>query len=203
MNGYQKKGFQAFRETKAAPPIGMALALMVSLLMVMAGLYQGPLDGLVIAILAFIILRLFRATKRMEYIFIFAVILWMTVTLIKVSTNDGDLGEYLYITAFVLILPFLLLSLLTLWMRKNLEKTRERLEKEGRLYPQGYGRCKRCGSMVLPGEISCRKCGEYVDVPEEMRVKKVNYFECSECGREVPPDAGVCPYCGEAFEEDA
>jgi uncharacterized OB-fold protein len=203
MEGYQKTGFQAFRETKKAPPLGMVLALGISLLFVWLGVYGGMLDSLVIAILAFIILRLFKASKRIEYMLIFAVILWISVSLMIANRwEEGDLAKSFYITAVVLVLPFLLLTVLTWWMRKNLEKTRARLEAEGRLYPQGYGRCKRCGTLVLPGEAACRKCGEYVDVPEEMRVKKVNYFECSECGREVPPDAGVCPYCGEAFEED-
>ncbi|MDR0778702.1 MAG: zinc ribbon domain-containing protein [Methanomassiliicoccaceae archaeon] len=204
MNGYQKTGFQAFRETKAAPPLGIVLALSLSLFLVWIGFYAGMLDGLVIAIFAFIILRLFKASKRLGYMLTFAAILWILVSLIMFSRwEEGDLARSLYITAVIIVLPFLLLTLLTWWMRKNLEKTRARLEREGRLYPQGYGRCRRCGSMVLPGETACRKCGEYIDVPEEMRVKKVNFFECSECGREVPPDAGVCPYCGEAFEEDA
>jgi RNA polymerase subunit RPABC4/transcription elongation factor Spt4 len=202
MYGDQKTGFQRFRETEAAPPAGMALALAVSLLLVWGGFYQGMIDGLIIAILSYMILRSFRA-KSIDILLSYGLMLWACVTFFKLVTSDGgDLFEYMYITAVVIALPFMLLSVLVWWMRQNLERTRERLEKEGRLYPPGYGRCKRCGTLVLPGEAACRKCGEYIDVPEELRVKKVNYFECSECGREVPGDAGVCPYCGESFDDD-
>jgi RNA polymerase subunit RPABC4/transcription elongation factor Spt4 len=163
---------------------------------------SGLADGLIIAILAFIILRLFRV-KKIEFLLIFAVLLLFSVTALKMlMSDDGDFVKYLYITAYILVLPFTILAVLSWWMRMNLERTRARLEKEGRLYPPGYGRCKRCGTIVLPGEISCRRCGEYIDVPEELRVKKVNYFECSECKREVPEDAGVCPFCGEVFDDD-
>jgi len=203
MDDYQRTGFQRFRETKAAPPVGMALALAVSLLLVWGGFYQQMLDGLIIAVLSYMILRWFRA-KEIDILLAYGAMLWAFVTILKFLTSDGgDLFEYMYITGVVIALPFMLLCVMIWWMRKNLEKTRERLEKEGRLYPPGYGRCKRCGTIVLPGEAACRKCGEYVDVPEEMRVKKVNYFECSECGREVPGDAGVCPYCGESFDDEA
>lgn len=200
MDGYQKRGFEKFRETKMSIVAGMALALLVSFGLVAAGFYSAVLDGLVVAILAFIILRIFHVNK-LKHMLVFAVLLLIAVSAYKVFYGE-DLGKTLYITTVVLILPFILLTVLTWWMRRSLEATRERLEKEGRLYPPGYGRCKRCGTIVLPGEVSCRRCGEYIDVPEEMRVKKVNYFECSECGREVPEDAGVCPYCGETFEDD-
>ena len=105
----------------------------------------------------------------------------------------------MYWVGIVMVFFFLIL-LLTTWMRKNLEKTRKKLEAEGRLYPQGYGRCKECGSIVLPGETCCRKCGAYIDVPEELKVKKVEFFECSECGAEVPCEASVCPKCGATFD---
>jgi len=88
-------------------------------------------------------------------------------------------------------------------MRRSFENTRVKMEAEGRLYPKGYGRCKECGTVVLPGEVCCRKCGAYVEVPEEMRPKKAEFFECSECGAEVPADAKVCPRCGSEFEDDA
>jgi len=205
MDEYQKTGFQRFRETKQAIPTGMALALFVSFMLVAMG-FVDMLGGLCIAIMAYFILRLFRV-RKIEYLLIVAVLMFIIFSIeiymfyeIKEEASVFDVLLTVFVT---LVLPFLILSLLTWWMRQNLERTRERLEKEGRLYPQGYGRCNRCGSLVLPGEICCRKCGEYIDVPEEMRVKKVNYFECSECGREVPEDAGVCPYCGEAFDEDA
>ena len=211
MDEYQKTGFQKFRETKAAIPAGIGLALLVSFLLLLIGL-TGMIGGLCIGILAFFVLRLFRV-KKIEFLLIFAVLLYimfvfeMFVVITEVYDltirDDVSTGQMLLDIFIVLVLPFLLIAVLTWWMRRNLERTRERLEKEGRLYPAGYGRCKKCGTVVLPGEVCCRKCGEYIDVPEELRVKKVNYFECSECGREVPEDAGVCPYCGEAFEADA
>ena len=102
----------------------------------------------------------------------------------------------------IIIMLFYLMLVLTAWSRKNLEKTRARMEAEGRLYPQGYGRCKECGSIVLPGETCCRKCGAYIDVPEELRHKKVDMVECSECGAEIPEDAKVCPKCGATFDEE-
>ncbi len=55
--------------------------------------------------------------------------------------------------------------------------------------------------MVLPGEVNCRKCGAYIDVPDELRVKKKDFFQCSECGAEVPSDATECPKCGAKFDE--
>ena len=55
--------------------------------------------------------------------------------------------------------------------------------------------------MVLPGEVVCRKCGEYIDVPEEMKVHKKDYFICESCGAEVPADAKTCPRCGVSFDE--
>ncbi len=86
--------------------------------------------------------------------------------------------------------------------KKSIEKTRASMEAEGRLYPKGYGKCKECGSLVLPGETVCRKCGAYIEVPDELRVEKKDFFQCSECGAEVPADAKVCPKCGTTFDED-
>ncbi len=97
---------------------------------------------------------------------------------------------------------FFIILLFSALMRHSAQKTRAKMEEDGRLYPQGYGRCKACGAMVLPGEVVCRKCGEYIDVPDEMRAKKKDYVTCSECGAEVPADAEVCPKCGAAFDED-
>jgi len=127
-----------------------------------------------------------------------------------ITMSDSDLGMFclkwnVYGMLVNVMAFFALILLFTYWMRKNLEKTRERLEREGRLYPIGYGRCKECHTIVLPGEVVCRKCGAYIDVPEEMRVRKVDFFECSECGKEVPSGADTCPACGAVFEgtEDA
>ncbi len=106
-----------------------------------------------------------------------------------------------YLTAMVGILFFLIVGLTGL-MRYSAQKSRAKMEADGRLYPQGYGRCKACGAMVLPGEVECRKCGKYIDVPEEMRAKKKDFFTCSECGSEVPGDASVCPKCGAKFDEE-
>ncbi|MCL2295875.1 MAG: zinc-ribbon domain-containing protein [Methanomassiliicoccaceae archaeon] len=104
-------------------------------------------------------------------------------------------------TAYIVIIFFMIMIFST-FMRGRMEKTRERMEKEGRLYPQGYGRCETCNSMVLPGEVRCRKCGTYIDRPDEMKPKKKDFFECSDCGAEVPMDAKQCPKCGAEFEED-
>ena len=105
----------------------------------------------------------------------------------------------------IVAVMFFLIVILTTWMRRNLEKTRAKMEAEGRLYPQGYGRCKECGMIVLPGETVCRKCGAYIDIPDEIKEKmkhKVEYIECSECGAEVPADARRCPKCGASFDEE-
>ena len=123
-----------------------------------------------------------------------------------VTMDDSQLTTFcltgnLYFIGVNIIAFFFLIVLITTWMRSNLEKTRARLEAEGRLYPQGYGRCKECGTIVLPGEVVCRKCGAYLDIPEEMKVKKVEYFECSDCGKEVPLASEKCPFCGASFEE--
>ncbi|MCL2143158.1 MAG: hypothetical protein FWH44_02740, partial [Methanomassiliicoccaceae archaeon] len=186
MDGYQKTKFQEFRETKAAIPAGIALALLMSALLVLA-LGVDPLTGLCIAIFAYFILRLFRV-RDIRLLLITAALMFVLFELEVYFLHppnyvlNSNIGLYLVGIILNLVLSFVLLVVLVWWMRRNLERTRARLEAEGRLYPQGYGRCKRCGSLVLPGEVCCRKCGEYIDVPEEMRVKKVNYFECSECG---------------------
>jgi len=106
------------------------------------------------------------------------------------------------ITTFYIMVVFFMIMIFSNIMRGRMEKTRERMEKEGRLYPQGYGKCEQCGAVVLPGEVNCRKCGAYIDRPEEMKPKKKDFFECSDCGAEVPMDAKQCPKCGAEFEED-
>jgi len=107
-----------------------------------------------------------------------------------------------FLTLINIILVFFMILLLSNIMRKRMEVTRERMESEGRLYPQGYGRCDKCNSLVLPNEVQCRKCGAYIDRPKDMRPNKKDFFECSECGAEVPNDAKVCPKCGVPFDED-
>ena len=102
---------------------------------------------------------------------------------------------------YIMIIYFMVVFL-SAFMRSRMEKTREKMEKEGRLYPQGYGRCENCGTVVLPGEVNCRKCGAYIDRPEEMKPKKKDYFECSECGAEVPSTASFCTKCGAKFDDD-
>jgi ribosomal protein L40E len=102
---------------------------------------------------------------------------------------------------YVVIIYFLIMIFSNI-MRKRMEKTREKMEKEGRLYPKGYGRCDKCGATVLPGEVNCRKCGAYIDRPEEMKPDKKDFFECSDCGAEVPMDAVQCPKCGAVFDDD-
>lgn len=61
-------------------------------------------------------------------------------------------------------------------LRRMLGNKRKDLEDSGRLYPQGYGRCDNCGTVVLPGEVKCRKCGTYIDRPDSMRPRKKDYF---------------------------
>lgn len=100
---------------------------------------------------------------------------------------------------YVLFIFFLILVFSTL-LRRTISGKRKKMENDGRLYPQGYGRCDKCGALVLPGEIKCRKCGAYIDRPEEMRRKKDDFFQCSACGAEVPGDAQVCPKCGAKFD---
>ena len=104
-----------------------------------------------------------------------------------------------YTVAFAVVIFFMILIFSTI-MRRSAEKSRKKMEAEGRLYPKGYGRCKNCGATVLPGEVNCRKCGTYIDVPEEMKPHKKDFFQCTECGAEVPADATVCPKCGAKFE---
>lgn len=127
----------------------------------------------------------------------------------SVNVSSSDITSHTikwnaYVAGIVTVMFFLIL-ILTTWMRKNLEKTRAKMEAEGRLYPQGYGRCKECGMIVLPGETVCRKCGAYIEVPEEIKEKmkqKVEYTICTECGAEVPADARKCPKCGAVFDEE-
>ncbi len=100
-------------------------------------------------------------------------------------------------------LVYYLLLIFSALMRRSAEKTRAKMEKDGRLYPAGYDKCKQCGCLVLPGEITCRKCGAPIEVPEEIKVlHKKDFFVCSECGTEVPVDAQFCPKCGEKFNEE-
>ena len=119
---------------------------------------------------------------------------------------DSDVDKFCWVynayTCVWIAAIFYIMLVLTAIMRKNLEKTRARMEAEGRLYPQGYGRCKECGSIVLPGETCCRKCGAFIEVPDELRHRKVDMVECSECGAEIPEDAKVCPKCGAVFDEE-
>ncbi len=97
---------------------------------------------------------------------------------------------------------FFIMLIFSELMRRSARKTREKMEKDGRLYPQGYSKCKNCGTMVLPGEINCRKCGTPIEVPDDVKVlHKKDFFQCSECGTEVPMDAKSCPKCGAVFDE--
>ena len=119
---------------------------------------------------------------------------------------EGSLTNICLYGCFYAVLPiiliFFLMIVFTNFMRNRMEKTRARMEKEGRLYPKGYGRCEKCNAIVLPGELKCRKCGSYIERPEEMRPDKKDFFECSDCGAEVPTDAKLCPKCGAVFDEE-
>jgi len=122
------------------------------------------------------------------------------------GVSDGDLMQKNFMGAgYVMLLVGLMFFVMLIFselMRRSARKTRDRMEKEGRLYPEGYSKCKECGTMVLPGEVTCRKCGAVIEVPEDVKVlHKKDFFECSECGAEVPTDAKVCPKCGAKFDE--
>ncbi len=128
----------------------------------------------------------------------------------QILTNTGiDSGKLMSMnimgSMFVvgeIMLVFFIMIVFSELMRRSAKKKRAQMEKDGRLYPKGYSRCKKCGTIVLPGEINCRKCGEPIDVPEEVKVlHKKDFFECSECGTEVPMDAKMCPKCGAVFDE--
>ncbi len=115
------------------------------------------------------------------------------------SKTDYTIVATAFIVAYTMILFFLILGLTTL-MRNRAYATRSKMESQGRLYPQGYGRCSFCGAVVLPGEVNCRKCGAYIDRPDYMKPHKKDYFTCSACGAEVTSDMTECPKCGAKFE---
>ena len=116
-----------------------------------------------------------------------------------VSTN--------FMTIIIPIIAFFIILVVMFLFNRKMGKVRKEMEDEGRLYPQGMGRCKECGMIILPGETVCRKCGAVIDVPEEYRRKPAepkteSHFECSECGAVVPADSKVCPKCGATFDDD-
>lgn len=124
------------------------------------------------------------------------------------TMSDGDLMVMalegnLYFVGVNLMFVYFLVIIFSYISRRSLENTRERMEREGRLYPQGYGRCGSCGSLVLPGETCCRKCGAFIETPEIITSAPAEEeMECSECGAEVSADAKECPECGAKFESD-
>ena len=121
-----------------------------------------------------------------------------------ISSSDVNMlslnGSWMSILEIGII--FFVMLIFSELMRRSARKKRDQLIAEGRLYPEGYDKCKKCGTMVLPGEITCRKCGAPIEVPEDVKVlHKKDFFECSECGTEVPIDAKFCPKCGAEFNE--
>jgi len=117
------------------------------------------------------------------------------------EVNSLSLNSSLQVILEIALVYFVMVIFSEL-MRWSARRTRDKMEKDGRLYPQGYSKCKECGTMVLPGEIVCRKCGAPVEVPEDVKkLHKKDFFECSECGTEVPMDAKTCPKCGAVFDE--
>ena len=104
----------------------------------------------------------------------------------------------MYVNGIPTAMYFLVLAF-HFWMRRNFEKQRAKFEAEGRLYPKGYGLCKKCGMTVLPGEKVCRKCGEPIDIPEEIQretlAKLYGTVKCPECGNDVIKVEKVCPKC--------
>ena len=120
------------------------------------------------------------------------------------ETIEGDtlqktaLAGNMYVNGIPTLMFFLVL-IFSSWMRRNFEKQRAKFEAEGRLYPKGYGLCKRCGMTVLPGEKVCRKCGEPIDIPEEIQRQTLSKLygttKCPECGTDVIKIEKVCPKC--------
>lgn len=127
-----------------------------------------------------------------------------SATSYSVLTSSGKDTEFaVYSTAVVMLycmVFYYLILVLTTVMRRKIADTREKMEAEGRLYPQGYGRCTFCGAVVLPSEVKCRKCGAFIDRPDYMRPKKKNYLACSACGTEITADMTECPKCGAKFD---
>ena len=124
----------------------------------------------------------------------------------KVNFSSSDEAMFVlmwngYYAVIILVL-FLIISFFSVRANKKLESVRAQMEADGRLYPKGYGRCKQCGTVVLPGETNCRKCGAFIEVPEEYLKKQAEYFECSECGAHIPADSVFCPKCGAKFDEE-
>ncbi len=117
------------------------------------------------------------------------------------SKTDCTVVPTLFIIAYTMVFFFIILGLTTL-MRNRAYATRTKMESQGRLYPQGYGRCSFCGAVVLPGEVNCRKCGAYIDRPDYMKPHKKDYFTCSVCGAEVSSDMTECPKCGAKFDSE-
>lgn len=130
-----------------------------------------------------------------------AVLSSQSYSLLTGSGGDADLAVYstAIVMLYCMVFYYLILVLTTL-MRRKITDTREKMEAQGRLYPQGYGRCTFCGAVVLPGEVNCRKCGAYIDRPEYMKPHKKNYLTCSACGAEISQDMTECPKCGAKFD---
>ena len=124
----------------------------------------------------------------------------------KVNVSAADEYKFAMIWnayyAVMILGLYLIIVFFSYRARKKLNTVRDQMESEGRLYPKGYGKCKQCGTVVLPGETNCRKCGAAIDVPEEYQKKQVDYFECSECGAHIPADSVFCPKCGAKFDEE-
>lgn len=129
-----------------------------------------------------------------------ATFFFLTAHTSESSKNSAMWMGSLYELGLFMLLYFMIVFL-TFAMRSSAKKTQARMVEQGRLYPEGYGRCEECKAIVLPGEVSCRKCGKYIDVPVEMKPKKKDFFTCSECNAEVPVDADICPRCGVQFDD--
>ena len=115
------------------------------------------------------------------------------------NINDYTVKGAIWAIGMIALFFFIVLGVTT-FMRMRLAATRKKMEAQGRLYPQGYGRCNFCGAIVLPGQVNCPKCGAYIDRPESMKPHKKDYFVCSVCGCEVSPDMKECPKCGAQFD---
>ncbi len=112
----------------------------------------------------------------------------------------------LYYLSLNVGLPFFLLTFFSWWIRRNMDRTIERMREEGRIPPMET-ECEQCGFMNPTALKSCRQCGgpmpgleTVIAPPVEPKEPEATYV-CSECGADVGEEDEFCPKCGESFED--